>query len=1183
MDSSKLQKVTDFQNLQPDSGHTQAQEEPSSVLQGQALPAADSPLPATPPHHDLNAAGRSLCRQQDEQFFNFSLDLLSVGSLDEGYLQRVNPAWTACLGWSATELTSRPWLDFVHPDDHAITIEAHEQLLQGKTLHEFENRYRCKDGSHRQLSWNVHPDMDSRQLFCIARDVTAHRHNEALLRRNDELFRLMVEGSEQVVFYTRDKAHRFTYVSPSLLGVMGYQPAEVLGKTYEWLQMTGDPLNFRARETLLQALKDGQAIRPYTIAARHKDGHRVVLEIIESPVFEGSDIVSFQGFARDLTERMRTQNELEFSELRFRGFFEQAAVGMVVRSETGEFVRVNQRFADIIGYTQEEIVGQLCSQMTHADDREHEAVSIAQLLHGHMASGSWEKRYIHKNGSAVWCTLSVSLLSLQDGGTRQLIGVVEDISEKKRVQENLQRSQALLRIAGASAKLGGWILEMPGNVLRWSDEVRAIHEVAGNFEPTLAQALEYYPEDYRDAVIADLKRCQEEGVLFSSEYELTTATGKRIWVLAMGEAMRDAQGAIVAVQGAIQDISARKQTEASLQASQRRFREIADTFPFIVWTAEPDGRVEYVNHVFSDHIGLAQDNNCGVDWLSCVHPEDIERCINAWQTAVQTGCVYSIDYRLKEAASGDHHWHRLRAAPVRDASGQVIKWYGTAIDINETKSLEQQSKSFANRLNTTLESITDGFFILDKNWAFAFLNTQAERMLGRSRGDMLGKTFWLEFPPAPGTVSEQEYLKAIKEGVPVHFQDYYPPPLDCWFAVSAYPSDEGLAVYFRDVTQTRKDIAQLQLLRTAVSRLNDIVLITEAEPFDEPGPRIIFVNEAFERRTGYTQAEVIGKTPRILQGPKTQRAELDRIGKALKAWQPVRGELINYTKSGEEFWLELDIVPIADSTGWFTHWVSIERDITERKMAQEAILQLNSELEDRVQQRTEQLAVANKELEAFSYSVSHDLRSPLATINGFSQLLLKSQKDQLSEKGQHYLNRIYAGSTKMGELIEGLLSLAKLSRGDLNRQDVDLTAMTAKMVRELRDAEPDRVVDVTIQADLVVNGDAAMVTVIMQNLVSNAWKYSGKTPLARVEIGSETTPDGVRCIFVRDNGAGFDMAYAEKLFQVFQRLHQDTEFKGTGIGLANVQRVVERHGGRVWAQAAVGKGATFRFTLNQVT
>ena len=1025
MDSSQLYKNTDLLNLSPDAGRTDAM-------------AAVHP-PAWP-----DAAG--LSGQEYEQFFDLSLDLLSVASLDEECLQRVNPAWTACLGWSAAELTSRPWLDFVHPDDHAVTAKSREQLMQGKTLHEFENRYCCKDGSFKRLSWNVRPAVDSQRLFCIARDVT----EKALL------------------------------------------------------------------------------------------------------------------------------------EERCRNFFEQAAVGMVIASESGRFLQVNQRFADMLGYTRQEMAGGLCAEVTHADDREHEAACFEKLINKHTDAHTWEKRYVRQDGSVVWCALSLSLLSLQGDGTRQFVGVVEDISVKKRAQESLQRSQTMLRIAGNTAKLGGWILEVPGNVLHWSDEVRAIHEVADDFEPTLAQAFDYYPPEFRGQVMAYVKCCKDDGTPFSFEHELITATGKRVWVLAIGEAVRNDQGVIVAVQGAFQDINARKQAEASVQASQRRFREMADTFPFIVWTAEPDGNVNYKNHVFSDYIGLAQDNKSDIDWLSYVHPEDIGRCTAAWQTAVQTGGVYLIDYRLKEAASGDYHWHRVRAAPVRNVAGQIIKWYGTAIDMNETKSLEQQSKSFANRLNTTLESITDGFFILDKNWTFTFLNTQAERMLGRARQELLGKTFWLEFPPAPGTVFEQEYLKAIKEGVPVHFQDYYPPPLNCWFAVSAYPSEEGLAVYFRDVTQIRKDFSQLQLLRTAVSRLNDIVLITEAEPFDEPGPRIVFVNEAFERRTGYTQAEVIGKTPRLLQGPKTDRAELDRIGRALKAWQPVRAELINYAKSGEEFWLELDIVPIADSKGWFTHWVAVERDITERKLAQESILRLNSELEDRVERRTQQLAEANKELEAFSYSVSHDLRSPLATINGFTQLLLKSDKEQLSEKSKHYLNRIHAGSTKMGELIDGLLSLAKLSRGKMNRQEVDLTVMSSKMVQELRSAEPDRMVDVTIQTDLKVNGDATMVTVIMQNLIANAWKYSGKTLLARVEIGSETTADGVQCIYVRDNGAGFDMAYAEKLFEVFQRLHQDSDFKGTGIGLANVKRVVERHGGRIWAQAASGEGATFRFTLDRM-
>ena len=348
----------------------------------------------------------------------------------------------------------------------------------------------------------------------------------------------------------------------------------------------------------------------------------------------------------------------------------------------------------------------------------------------------------------------------------------------------------------------------------------------------------------------------------------------------------------------------------------------------------------------------------------------------------------------------------------------------------------------------------------------------------------------------------------------------------------------------------------------------------------EPGPQIIFANEAFERRTGYTQAEVIGKTPRILQGPKTQRAELDRIRSALKTWQPVRAELINYTKDGQEFWLELDIVPIAGAAGRFTHWVAVQRDISERKLAEEAILQLNGELEDRVRQRTQQLEVAFKELEAFSYSVSHDLRSPLTSISGFSQLLLRSDGHQLSEKGAHYLKRITAASTEMGQLMDGLLSLAKISRATLRRSTVNLSSMSSRLVQELRHAEPGRVVDIAIEPDLMVSADAAMMTIVMHNLISNAWKYSGKTPNARIEIGSETAEDGSACIYVKDNGAGFDMAYAGKLFEVYQRLHKDTEFKGTGIGLANVKRVVERHGGRVWAQAFPGSGAVFRFTLH---
>jgi PAS domain S-box-containing protein len=384
---------------------------------------------------------------------------------------------------------------------------------------------------------------------------------------------------------------------------------------------------------------------------------------------------------------------------------------------------------------------------------------------------------------------------------------------------------------------------------------------------------------------------------------------------------------------------------------------------------------------------------------------------------------------------------------------------------------------------------------------------------------------------------------------------------------------------FQDITERRAEQTQLQLLQAAVSKLNDVVLITEAEPFDEPGPRIVFVNEAFETMTGFTREEVIGKTPRILQGPNSQRSELDKIGDALKKWESVRAELINYRKNGEQFWVELEIVPITDASELNTHWVAVHRDITERKRAELEILALNADLDNKVQQRTAELQLANEELESFSYSVSHDLRSPLSTIAGFSKLLEIAEGSSISPKGRHYLARIQAGSKTMCEIIEGLLSLAQLSKQQLIYQQTNLSTIARLVETWCREQNPERSVEVLIEDDLLTHGDARLLHVVLQNLISNAWKFTAKTYAAQIEFFCEQSLDGTKCFVVRDNGAGFDMNHADKLFGTFQRLHSQSEFTGTGVGLTIVKRVVEKHGGQIWATGKVGEGATFRFSL----
>lgn len=392
-----------------------------------------------------------------------------------------------------------------------------------------------------------------------------------------------------------------------------------------------------------------------------------------------------------------------------------------------------------------------------------------------------------------------------------------DVTERRLAEEARLRHQALLRMAGRLARLGGWALDLVANTVMWTDETRTIHEVEADYTPTLSEALHFYLPEHRDRITAALQECLRTGHPFDLTAEMKTAKGRQIWVRVIGEVVRDQEGRITAVQGAFKDLTERLQMEQSLSASEARFRKLAEAMPMIVWTADADGQVDYANHHLFEYSGVSERESAATRWQRTLHPDDLPRCLTLWKQCVEQGERFLIEYRLRRGTDAAYRWFRVEALPMRNATGEVVKWYGTALDIDDSKRLEQDAIQLAETHLRTLESITDAFFTLDCDYRFTFLNREAERLLQRERADLLGQVVWQAFPDFLDGPFEQEFRRALAEGTTVTFEEYYA-PLGLWVSVRAFPSAQGLAVYVRDITafrqaeQERKKLEQ-QFLR----------------------------------------------------------------------------------------------------------------------------------------------------------------------------------------------------------------------------------------------------------------------------------------------------------------------------------------------------------------------------------
>jgi PAS domain S-box-containing protein len=612
---------------------------------------------------------------------------------------------------------------------------------------------------------------------------------------------------------------------------------------------------------------------------------------------------------------------------------------------------------------------------------------------------------------------------------------------------------------------------------------------------------------------------------------------------------------------------------AALRVAEARFTRLSESGIIGILVAKLDGTVVELNERVASLLGYSREEllSGAVRWSDLTPEEFANVDRRAVEQLASTGVAGA---REKEYVHKDGHRVPVLVGSAITAGTEAISF---VLDLSEKKRADkaladvEAQRALAARISGLLDAAPDAMVTSLEDGTIILVNSQAEKLFGYMRAELLGRNVEILVPARSRPHQPQRRAAALadRDGVgptPEMLEldglrrDGTEFPAEVRLAPTVTPEGILFTVAVRDVTERRKTEEMRARLAAIVDSSHDAIIGKTLDGV------IVSWNRGAERLFGYDANEAIGRPITLLIPPDRMHEESDFLVH-LREGRVRELETVRVRKDGVEIDVSVTSSPIRDDRGKVIGASKVVRDISDRKRNEAALLRAK-----------EQAELANHELEAFSYSVAHDLRAPLRGMNGFAQLLVTEYASKLDAEGRGWLEEILRNSTKMGELIDALLSLSRLTRTEIRKQPVNLSEVARSVAAELSRSEPERVVDVIVADDLHALADPTLVLSIVQNLLANAWKFTSGVRAARIEVGV-TESAGTSAYFVRDNGAGFDMAFAARLFTPFQRLHTPAEFPGTGIGLANVQRIVHRHGGRVWAEGHVGAGASFFFTL----